>query len=142
MEWRKEFLRRLLRIQKEIRANGPNPNYILIAPEELDLIRDLWREEVWEDAVPQIYREVFGDEQAWLDNDGVAFHSEDFQLLKRLCDEEGIPAELPGKLIDQVRRMQGMSRRAGILEKIDSIFEEDWETEEEILELLEQAHAI
>lgn len=142
MVWRKEFLRRLLQVQKEIRVSGPNPNFILIAPEELDLIRDLWREEVWEDAVPQIYKEVFGEAQAWHDNDGVAFHSEDFQLLKSLCEEEGLPAELPGKLIDQVRRMQGMSRRAGILDKIDSIFEEDWKTELEILELLEQAHAV
>jgi len=39
-------------------------------------------------------------------------------------------------LIDQERRMQGMSRRAGILEKIDRIFNEDWDTEEEILDWL------
>lgn len=139
LKWRKEFLRRLLTIQKEIRITGPNPDYTLIAPEELELIRDLWREEVWEDSLPQIYREVMGDDQAWLDNDGVAFSSDDFQLLKQICDEEGLAVGLPGKLIDQERRMQGMSRRSGILEKIDSIFDEEWRTEEEILHQLEQA---
>lgn len=142
MKWRKEFLRRLLLIQNEIKETGPDPKITLIAPEELDLIRDLWREEVWEDALPQIYREVFGDEQAWLDNDGIAFHTNDYELLERLCNEVGIPAELPAKLIDQVRRLQGMSRRSGILEKIASVFDEDWDSEEEILERLEQTHAV
>jgi DNA sulfur modification protein DndC len=140
MEWRQEFLRRLLRIQKEIRLTGPDPHYLLIAPEELELIRDLWREEVWEDVLPKIYREVVGDDQAWLDNDGVAFSTDDFQLLQRLCAEEGLDVGLPGKLIDQERRMQGMSRRSGILEKIDSIFDEDWRSEEDILQQLEQAN--
>lgn len=142
MEWRQEFLRRLLTIQKEIRVTGPNPDVVLIAPEELELIRDFWREEVWEDALPQIYREVMGESQAWQDSDGVSFSSDDFQLLKRICEEEELPLGLPGKLIDQERRMQGMSRRAGILDKIDSIFEEDWDSEEEAKEKLRLANAI
>jgi len=68
--------------------------------------------------------------------DGVKFSEEDFQLLKQFCEEEGINTGLPTKLIDQERRLQSMSRRAGILQKIDRIFNEDWDTEEEILESL------
>lgn len=136
LEWRKEFLKRLLQIQNDIRQNGPDPDVSLISFEELEYIRDYWREEEWTDSVPDIYRQVIGDDHIWLHEDGVKFSEEDFQLLKQFCEEEGINTGLPTKLIDQERRLQSMSRRAGILQKIDRIFNEDWDTEEEILESL------
>jgi len=136
LEWRKEFLKRLLQIQNDIRQHGPDPDVSLISFEELEYIRDYWREEEWTDSVPDIYRQVIGDDHIWLHEDGVKFSEEDFQLLKQFCEEEGINTGLPTKLIDQERRLQSMSRRAGILQKIDRIFNEDWDTEEEILESL------
>ena len=136
LEWRKVFLERLLHIQNEIRKSGPDPNVSLISFEELEYIRDYWREEEWTDTVPEIYRQTIGDDHVWLHDDGVKFSQEDYELLKQLCDEEGINLGLPTKLIDQERRMQSMSRRAGILQKIDRIINEDWDTEEEILESL------
>jgi DNA sulfur modification protein DndC len=136
LEWRKVFLERLLQIQNDIRKTGPDPTVSLISFEELEYIRDYWREEEWTDSVPEIYRQTIGNDHAWLHDDGVKFSQEDFQLLKQFCEEEGVNPGLPTKLIDQERRMQGMSRRAGILQKIDRIFNEDWDTEEEILDWL------
>jgi DNA sulfur modification protein DndC len=136
LEWRKAFLERLLKIQNDIQKNGPDPDVRLISFEELEYIRDFWREEEWIDSVPVIYRQVIGDDHIWLHDDGVKLSLEDFQLLKQFCEEEGINPGLPTKLIDQERRMQSMSRRAGILQKIDSIFNEDWDSEEEILDWL------
>ena len=136
LEWRKEFLRRLLKIQKDVQQNGPDPSVRLISFEELVLIRDFWREEEWADSVPEIYRQVIGEEHDWLDDDGIRYSLEDHELLKQLCKEAGINPDLPTKLIDQERRMQGMSRRAGILQKIDRIFSEEWRTEGEVLKSL------
>lgn len=134
LECRKELLKRLLRIQKEVQQHGPDPDMKLICCEELELIRDFWREEEWADSVPEIYREIIGDDYVWLDDDGIRYSSKDHDLLVKLCMEVGINPDLPTKLIDQERRMQGMARRAGILDKIDRIFSEEWRTEEEILE--------
>jgi len=142
LEWRKEFLKRLLNIQKYVQQNGPDPSMKLIAFEELELIRDFWREEEWADSVPEIYRQVVGDDHVWLDDDGIKYSLEDHELLKQLCRDAGINPDLPTKLIDQERRMQGMSRRAGILQKIDRILSEEWRTEEEVLEQLGAMHGI
>jgi len=138
MKWRKVFLEKLLEIQK----TDSFTNNKLISFEELELIRDCWHEEEWADSVPEIYRRIIGDDYAWLNSDGVKFSIEDYQLLKQLCEKEGINTGLPAKLIDQERRMQGMSRRAGILQKIDSIFTEEWRTEDEIIESLGQTNDI
>lgn len=142
LEYRRKFLRRLLEIQKEIRIEGPNPDMILIAPEELELIREHWREEEWADSVAEICREVGGDDSLLGVVDGGAFNKDDFELLGRLCAEVGLPVDLPAKLINQGQRMQGMSRRAGILNKIDSIFGEDWFNEDEMQELKRRSDAV
>jgi DNA sulfur modification protein DndC len=142
LEWRKEFLKRLLSIQKDVQQNGPDPAMQLIAIEELELIRDFWREEEWADAVPEIYREVIDADHVWPDDDGIKYSLADYELLTNLCREAGINPDLPTKLLDQERRLQGMSRRAGILDKIDRIFAEEWRTEEEVLKELEAGHDI
>jgi DNA sulfur modification protein DndC len=142
LAWRKIFLERLLQIQKNIQQNGPDSSVKLISFEELELIRDFWREEEWADSVPEIYKQIIGDDDNWLDDDGIRYSLEDHQLLKQLCEEVGINPDLPTKLIDQERRMQGMSRRSGILHKIDRIFSEEWRSENEILESLGATHDI
>ncbi|WP_084154303.1 DNA phosphorothioation system sulfurtransferase DndC [Citrifermentans bremense] len=142
LEWRKEFLKRLLTIQKDVQQNGPDPSMQLIAVEELELIRDFWREEEWSDSVPEIYREVIGADHVWPDDDGIRYSLADHELLTTLCRQAGINPDLPTKLLDQERRLQGMTRRAGILDKIDRIFAEEWRTEEEVLKELEAGHDI
>jgi DNA sulfur modification protein DndC len=142
LEWRKKILQRLLTIQKDVQQNGPDPEMKLITLEELELIRGFWREEEWGDSVPEIYREVIGDDHVWLDEDGIRYSTSDHELLTSLCREAGINPDLPTKLIDQERRLQGMSRRSGILDKIDRIFSEEWRTEEEVLEARGAVHDI
>ena len=142
LEWRRKFLQRLLEIQQEIRFEGPNPDMTLIAPEELELIREHWREEEWVDSVAEICREVEGDYYPMETISGGVFNKGDFELLNQLCAEEGLPVDLPAKLINQEQRMQGMCRRAGILNKIDRIFGEDWFSDEEMRELKRRSDAV
>jgi len=142
-EWRKEFLRRLLKIQKKIQADKPEILFSAISMEELELIRQTWRNEEhdWEDSVPAIYKEMTGDDYPFKDDDCVSFTSEDKKLLYKLCENK-MHASLIAKLIDLERNLQGMTRRAGIMNKIDKIFSEDWRTEEELNNEINQAKQV
>jgi len=140
LEFCKELLRKLLQIQQKVRANGPEPNILLISEEELYEIRRIWRMERqdWEDSVPNIYREVTGAELNWVQDDVGTFTTEDRAILAELCEKEDVPAELVAKLLDMERLFHGMSRRSGIYSRIDEVFREDWRTEEEVLEYIKE----
>lgn len=58
----KLMLEKVLRAQKAVRQDGPDPMMELISAEELHEIRRLWRIERqdWEDSVPQIFRVING----------------------------------------------------------------------------------
>src|SRR5574340_941064 len=132
---RKDLLKRLLEVQKQIRRSGPNPDEELIRFDELEQIRRLWRTENqdWEDSVPRIYREVMGEDLPWSTDEHPGFTSEDKTLLDSIANQYQVPSNLVAKLIDIERAHHGMSRRAAIHQKISAAFDEDWRTEEEII---------
>ena len=132
LEFCKKLLRRLLETQRQVREEGPDLNLQLITDAELEEIRNIWRTERsdWEDAVPQIYKDVVG-EREWVVDDTTSFTAEDKQLLAAICDENEIPVALVAKLLDTEQQMDGMLRRAGIHARIDAIFHEDWHSEDE-----------
>ncbi len=134
LEFRQKLLRRLLKVQQQIKTQGPNPHEQLIRPEELLHIRQLWRweEQDWEDSLPKIYREVTGEDLDWLADEQPVFSGEDRSLLEDLCTRHDIPAKLVAKLLDVERQYNGMSRRSAIHQKIAAAFDEDWRTDEEI----------
>jgi DNA sulfur modification protein DndC len=127
-EFRKKLLRKLLETQEQIRRDGPDRNAVLIMDAELEEIRRIWRteEQDWEDSVPKIYREVTGLELDWIQDDVTSFGVADERILVELSKKHGVPDRLVAKLLDLERDMQGMTRRAGIYERIDRIFREDW----------------
>ncbi|TXL04630.1 hypothetical protein BMR09_11985, partial [Methylococcaceae bacterium CS3] len=53
-------------------------------------------------------------------------------LLKEIESEHGAPAEMVMKLIDLELAMTGLSRRTGILTKIETVLKQDWGTLEDI----------
>ncbi len=132
LDFCKELLTRLLKTQEKVRKDGPDSDMKLITDDELEEIRRIWRtnRQDWEDAVPQIYSEVVG-EREWIADDTTAFTASDKELLSKICDENGVPVTLVAKLLDTERQMDGMSRRSGIQSRIDTIFHEDWRSEEE-----------
>lgn len=138
---RRDLLRRLLEIEREIQRDGPDSEARLIRDDELQEIRRIWRteEQDWEDSVPTIYQNVTGRDYPWLQEDVTTFSSADAALLAKVCDKHDVPHRLIGKLIDLERDMQGMSRRAGIFKKIDKVFREDWQAEQEVAEMFAAA---
>ena len=91
--------------------------------------------------MPQIYRDVVGEELDWTVDDLGTFTSSDKAILEALCEDRDIPVELVAKLLDTERHFYGMSRRAAIYDRIDAIFHEDWRSEESVLADLERGVA-
>ena len=131
----KDFLHRLLKTQQQVRQEGPDSNIELITAGEIEEIRKIWRTERqdWEDSVPQIYREVIGEDLDWTTDDLGTFTAADKAILETMCRAKGIPVELVAKLLDTERQFYGMSRRASIYDRINEIFHEDWRSEEKVL---------
>lgn len=142
LKWRKEFLRRILEAEKTVREKGRDKSFSIISLEELERIRWHWREEEsdWEDSVPKIYKEITGIDHHWLQEDGALLSGEDFVVLSDLCEKHGLPPTLIAKLIGEERRLQGISKRAAIIERIDAIYREEWRSEEEILRSMKHAN--
>lgn len=134
LSYSKYLLKRLLEVEQSVREEGPDPDMKLITDDELHEIRRIWRTERhdWEDCVPQIYEDVTGRTLDWLQDDIGAFSMQEYRVLDKLCNEEGIPTDMIARLLEHERQMQGMQRRAGIFQRINRALNEDWRTEDEI----------
>jgi DNA sulfur modification protein DndC len=135
MDTCRQFLRRVLEIQEEVRRTGPDPAIQIIQPQELREIRRIWRVERqdWSDSLPRIYREVTGDEGAWETDDTGSFGSQEWAMLQEVCEQRGVSPDLVAKLLDLERNFMGMNRRRAIFSRIDQILREDWRTREAVL---------
>lgn len=133
---RQEFLRELLTIEKEINESGESVE--LITRPELHIIRREWlrdpNEPDWEDSLPRIYREVYGKDHNWIEDDAGAFTRADSQILENLSSLYGVPAALIRKLLEAELQVSGLGNRRGILNKLESILQRDWEELEDINE--------
>lgn len=151
--YRIELYKKILYAQKHIREHGPDPKAALIRADELEEIRATWKREgktlerdgkplefegkVLVDPVPELYDAICGEgEIQWLKEDVVSFRANDTRLLAACCEEADLPLSLVKKLLSVERDMQGMTKRAGIFNKIDRVFAEDWREEREVLEIL------
>jgi DNA sulfur modification protein DndC len=135
LEFCKNFLRLLLKAQVVIRQNGPDPSLNLILPEELHEIRRIWQMERgdWQDYVPQIYREITGEDLDWIQDDHGTYTDKEEGILEKTCIKHDLPLRLVTRLLEAERQVQGMNRRSSIYSKIDSILNEEWRSEDEIL---------
>lgn len=134
LDIRREILRRVLAAQTLVRKNGPDPSVFLITDDELQEIRRLWRTEEgdWEDSLPKIYREEVGADLDWVMDDTITSSALEASVLTEVCAEAGLPLVMLRELIDYERELQGLGRRQGVYEKIDSILSKDWRPREQV----------
>lgn len=134
MKQRQTWLKKLLTIEKNLRDDGRE--ITLIQPEELYAIRREWmfdpNEPDWADTLPQIYREVYGEDLDWADQDAGAFTQADADQLKSLESEHAVPHELAMKLIELELSMDGLSRRKGLFKTMANLLNRDWGSLEDI----------
>lgn len=140
MKQRQKWLKELLTIEKKLNDEGRNIS--LIKPEELYAIRREWmfdpNEPDWADTLPQIYREVYGTDLDWADQDAGAFTQADADLLRELESEHAVPSELAMKLIELEQSMDGLSRRKGLFNSMGNLLNRDWGSLEDIKAKLER----
>ncbi|MBL7252028.1 DNA phosphorothioation system sulfurtransferase DndC [Alloalcanivorax marinus] len=136
LEVRREFLRELLMIEKSINQQGQSIE--LITRPELHQIRQQWlrdpNEPDWEDSLPGIYREVYGEDLEWVENDAGAFSKVDGSILEELANKHNVPSSMVRKMLEAELQVAGLGRRRGILQHIESILRQDWEDLEEVNE--------
>lgn len=139
-KFRQELLRRLLRAQVAVQKLGPDPDMALIQPEELYAIRRIWRSEEhdWADVLPQIYNEETGEVLDWVHDDIGVFGTLEDSLLQEVCATRNVLPKLVRQLLGIEQDFEGMRRRHQIYEEIDSTFDSDWRSEEEILASVSQ----
>ena len=123
---REHWLRRVLEAQEQARGEGPPEfrNLKLITVDELHEIRRIWLNEKHEfdDSLPRIFQEVTGQEFPKQDIDDNPLRTEDWTLLREVCGEDEAFFDLQVCLLGIEQSHRGMSRRAGIFEKLESRF--------------------
>ena len=136
MRYRREWLERLLVLQRDLRAAGHDIE--LVNEQELHHIRREWlndpNEPDWSDHLPAIYRRVFGTDLDWTHHDAGTFTAADEQILADLGVNHAVPATLVRKLLDLELSMDGLARRRGMPERIRAILTEEWQPLHVVLE--------
>jgi len=133
LDFSKTMLRRLLATQRQIQEEY-DPEFVLIAENELREIRRLWitERQDWDDALPQIFSEVMGQSLQWDQNDVYTPGRLESETLRAMSQEYDIPLQMIQKLIDAEWQHYGMRRRARVHKTIAKVFNEDWRTLEEV----------
>ncbi|MDZ4160203.1 MAG: hypothetical protein U1B80_10510, partial [Anaerolineaceae bacterium] len=137
LEYRKYLLRQLLANQKLVNETNPGELYELITRPELEQIRVEWRtdpnEPDWEDSVPTIYREVFGDAERWHVNDDFIFNGNDAALIAQLCSEKRLPKQLLMKLLELEVSYGGHARRSNLQKDMADLLSRDWADDDQAI---------
>ena len=137
IDWRKDFLKKLLVAQNSIRKNGPDPEMSLILEDELHEIQRIWRMEQgdWKNSVYQIYEEITGEKISPLQEDLGGFSNVEQEILDQVCVKNDVPKLLVSKLLHAEFDSQGMTRHSKVYAKIGKILSEEWRGEEKLDEI-------
>lgn len=135
-EFRIKFLKELLNLQLRLRKENQNSKISLITSQELNEIRRIWKKELPDigDPIPDLYRNIVGEDLNWTQDESGSLTSEEIDIIREVCEKNSIPIRLVTKLVEIEKRMEGLGRRTGIFGEINSIFQEEWASKEEILQ--------
>ena len=140
INFRKEFLKKLLVAQNSVRKNGPDPKISLILEEELHEIQRIWRMEQgdWENSVYQIYEKITGEIISPLQEDLGGFSNVEQEILDQVCEKNNVPKLLVSKLLHAEFDSQGMTRHSKVFTKIGKILSEEWRDEDKLGEITKE----
>ena len=134
IEFRKEFLKKLLQAQEQVRKDGPDSTMSLILEEEIHEIQRIWRVEQgdWENSVYAIYQEITGVNLSLVKEDMGGFTEVEQNILDEICVQNSVPKLLVSKLLNAEFDSQGMTRHSKIYPKLGKILSEEWRGYDEI----------
>ena len=140
---RKEWLEKLLHIEKGIRDEGRSIE--LITRDELRVIRQEWINDPNEpdvnDSLPEIYNKIYPDDDiAWQKNDLGFFDDEGIEAISKVAHSNNVSSDLLKKVINLEIEGSGLGNRRGVTNKLESILKQDWGSMEEALDRRIQAN--
>lgn len=133
---REKLLRELLEAQKLVKERKPEgvPDFDIITVDELQAIREIWREEKdeVEDSLPIIYEEVTGEKFPHADTNTVlAFGWDEMQILRDVCGDDTLHYQLVRGLISQSQKHRSMARRSGLFDALEQTITKHFYEDEE-----------
>ena len=140
LEFRKQYLRKLLKGQMEIKEHEPDMDLIL--EEEIHEIQRIWRMEQgdWQNTAYQIYYEVTGNMLEPPTEDMGSFGPDEQKLLEAVCKDHDVPYKLVSSLLNSELDLQNNSKHAKIFDVIKKELAKEWrqDVEEIRREMFEQ----
>lgn len=125
-EERKEMLRRLLKLQKQIKEEF-KIDHELIKVEELLAISKLWLEQgYWNNDVCDIYKEVYGKNLEFVSDDIKLLDKNELETLQDICINMGVDFELVKKILYLEKNSYGLTRRDNIQKEIARLLNQDY----------------
>jgi len=136
MKYRREWLEKLLQIEKNLQDEGYSLD--LISIDELVLIRQQWlsdpNEPDWDDSLPKIFEKVHGFKLDCVDSRDTIGNRFELDFLLELSEQNSVPSVLVAKLLELQLSMDGHPYRRGLYERIDNLLSQDWEEFESVVE--------
>lgn len=131
MDFRRQYLEKLLLGQIKIQKEGPNPNQTLILDEEVHEIQRIWRMEQgdWQNSAYQIYEKVTGKKLESAKEDMGGFGKMESELLQQVCTKHSVPSKLVSNLLNVEFANQGATRHSKIYGKIKTELTKEWRTD-------------
>lgn len=130
LEFRKQYLRKLLEGQVKIQRD--EPSMVLISEDEIHEIQRIWRVEQgdWQNTAYHIYRDVIGTNlEPEADGDAVWFGGEEQRLLEQACKTHNVPYRLVSSLLNSELDVQKGTGHSKIFGRIKSELNKEWRTD-------------
>lgn len=125
-EERKEMLKKLLIVQKQIKEKF-DIDHQLISKDELLAISKLWLEQgFWNDDVNKIYKEIMSEDLEFISDDIKLLGEQELETLKDICFSNGIDFELVKKILYLEKNSYGLTRRDNIQKEISRLLNQDY----------------
>jgi len=126
LEFRKQYLKKLLQGQAKIKKHQPDMDLIL--EEEIHEIQRIWRMEQgdWQNTAYRIYLDVTGIELNSVTDDLGGFGSDEQKLLESVCQSHGVPYKLVSSLLNAELDLQNNSKHAKIFDAIKKELAKEW----------------
>lgn len=126
LDFRKDYLRKLLKGQVKIQTH--DPDMLLISEEEIHEIQRIWRMENgdWKNTAYQIYFDVTGIQIESVADDMGSFGTNEQKILGEVCSKHEVPYKLVSNLLNVEMELQSSTGHSKIFEKIKKELAKEW----------------
>lgn len=128
MEFRREYLEKLVKGQVKIQKLKNDPDMELILEEEIHEIQKIWRNEQgdWKESAYEIYNRITGKNLQSSTNVLGKFGATEQELLESICSSHKVPFKLVSSLLSLELKSQGGNRHSKIYDKIKNELSKEW----------------